>query len=112
MPSSEQQAAKRAWWREVVERQAGSGLSVRAFCRQESIREPSFYFWRRALREHDANPPAATPEFVPAVVGNIPQCDEAILLQLAAGQTLRLPVTISATWLAELILALDSPGER
>ena len=41
-------------WRGVLERQAESGLSVASFCRQESILAPSFYSWRRKLKERDA----------------------------------------------------------
>ena len=41
-------------WREVLERQAESGLSVAAFCRHESVSAPSFYFWRRRLQEPEA----------------------------------------------------------
>lgn len=36
-------------WRNVLERQAGSGLSIRQFCAQEGIGQPSFYAWRRRL---------------------------------------------------------------
>ncbi len=42
-------------WREVLERQAGSGLSVRSFCTAEGISEPSFYGWRKRLRLRTAN---------------------------------------------------------
>jgi hypothetical protein len=42
-------------WREILERQAGSGLSVRSFCAAEGIREPSFYAWRKRLRTQKAN---------------------------------------------------------
>ena len=47
---------KETRWREIVERQAGSGLSVRSFCADEGISEPSFYAWRKRLRQrqHDA----------------------------------------------------------
>jgi hypothetical protein len=44
-----------ARWREIVERQAGSGLSVRSFCAAEGIREPSFYAWRKRLRTRKSN---------------------------------------------------------
>lgn len=37
-------------WREILERQAGSPLSVRGFCAAEGISEPSFYAWRKRLR--------------------------------------------------------------
>ena len=37
-------------WREILKRQAGSGLSVREFCATEGVSQPSFYSWRRKLR--------------------------------------------------------------
>lgn len=40
-------------WRGVLKRQSASGLSVASFCRQESVSAPSFYSWRRKLRERD-----------------------------------------------------------
>ncbi len=39
-----------AFWAQVVQEQAGSGLSVRAFCRERQLTEPSFYWWRQRLR--------------------------------------------------------------
>jgi transposase-like protein len=42
------------FWRGVLQRQTDSGLNVASFCRQESISTPSFYAWRRKLRERDA----------------------------------------------------------
>jgi transposase-like protein len=38
-------------WRDIFRRQAGSGLSVAAFCRRARIPQASFYAWRRKLRE-------------------------------------------------------------
>jgi hypothetical protein len=38
-------------WQELVQRQAASGLSIREFCEQEQISQPSFYAWRRRLRQ-------------------------------------------------------------
>lgn len=38
-------------WRDVVHRQADSGLSIREFCTREGISQPSFYAWRRKLGE-------------------------------------------------------------
>ena len=37
-------------WREILDRQAGSQLSIRGFCAAEGISEPSFYAWRKRLR--------------------------------------------------------------
>jgi len=33
------------FWRDVLSRFRSSGLSIRAFCRQEQVREPLFYAW-------------------------------------------------------------------
>jgi transposase-like protein len=46
---------KEARWREILQRQAGSGLSVRSFCGAEGISEPSFYAWRRKLRSRNGS---------------------------------------------------------
>ena len=42
------------FWRSVLQRQTDSGLNVARFCRQESISAPSFYAWRRKLKQRDA----------------------------------------------------------
>ena len=42
-------------WRDIVHRQAGSGLSIREFCAKEGISQPSFYAWRRKLGKQDGN---------------------------------------------------------
>jgi hypothetical protein len=41
---------KELHWLEMVNRQAGSGLSVRQFCAKQRISEPSFYAWRKRLQ--------------------------------------------------------------
>ncbi len=51
---------KAAFWRRVLRRQAGSGLSIRAWCRQQDLREPSFYWWRRKLARRDGAAPPPT----------------------------------------------------
>ncbi len=44
---------KQQFWGLVLEEHTKSGLSVRAFCRQESLSEPSFYSWRRTIRDSE-----------------------------------------------------------
>lgn len=118
---------KESFWRDVVGRQLASGLSVRAFCRSQSLREASFYSWRRKLEERSrekppiashklsngpvASPRRLEPSFVPAVVGSFPS-DLSIVLELASGSRLTLPSSIPIPRLAELVLALESRGGR
>jgi hypothetical protein len=42
---------KETLWQEILRRQAKSELSIRGFCAAEGISEPSFYAWRKKLRE-------------------------------------------------------------
>ena len=42
---------KELYWRELVDRQAGSGLSIREYCAKEGISQPSFFAWRKRFRE-------------------------------------------------------------
>lgn len=44
-----QSGEKELYWRELMQRQAESGLSVRQFCVREGVSEPSFYAWRQRL---------------------------------------------------------------
>jgi transposase-like protein len=47
--------AKRSEWLDRVSRQSSSGLSISAFCKQESVSESNFYFWVRRLKSTGAS---------------------------------------------------------
>jgi hypothetical protein len=38
-------------WRRLIQRHQASELSVTAFCRRAGVSQPSFYAWRRKLRD-------------------------------------------------------------
>lgn len=44
---------REAYWRGQLERQSTSGLSIRRWCRESGVSEPTFYVWRRKLQERD-----------------------------------------------------------
>ena len=46
-------------WREIVARQAESGLSVQAFCEREGIKGASLYGWRSRLQRETQDRGAA-----------------------------------------------------
>ena len=46
---------KEKFWRDALQRFRGSGLTVRAFCKQSGLTEPSFYAWRRTIAQRDRN---------------------------------------------------------
>ena len=40
---------RRQFWHRTVKRWKSSGLSVRQFCRNEGLSEPTFYSWRKEV---------------------------------------------------------------
>jgi hypothetical protein len=56
---------RESYWRWHVDMHAASSLSVRGYCRKYGLSEPSFYAWRRKIRNQDAGPehsPGSRPE--------------------------------------------------
>jgi transposase-like protein len=54
--------SKERCWRRLLQQWRHSGQSIRAFCRDQAVAEPSFYAWRRTLAERDQQPPTAAPQ--------------------------------------------------
>jgi hypothetical protein len=50
---------RQAYWQEAMRRWKESGQAVRAFCRNEGVRESAFYFWRRELAQRSHRTEAA-----------------------------------------------------
>ena len=53
MASHRRSVEKESYLRGQFERQAASSLSIRRWCREIGISEPTFYVWRRKLQERD-----------------------------------------------------------
>lgn len=51
MANQQRRIEKVAYWQGHVDGQAAGGLSVRAYCLDHWLSEPSFYAWRRKLHE-------------------------------------------------------------
>lgn len=71
-------------WRERLERQRRSGLSVAAFCRRERVSQPSFYQWRKRLAA------AERPLFVPVQVADDAPASAGLEIELPGGAVVRL----------------------
>jgi transposase-like protein len=126
MANLQRDPAKEVFWRAALVRHAASGLSARQFCQRERLTESAFYFWRRTLRERDAQigrtvsarPASSTerrkakqPAFVPAIVNRRVVDSETpretpLTIELNGGVVLRMP-GISVEKLADLIVALE-----
>ncbi len=98
-------------WLDLVSRWQRSGQSVRAFCRRQRLSEPSFYLWRRRLRQRElphARDHAAA--FVQLTVAAAPPARPAIELVLAGGRVLRVPPGFDPEQLRQLLRALEGPS--
>lgn len=81
---------KERYWQDLVNRQPRSGLSIREFCVQEGVSEPSFFGWRKKLRGErgsearqvassgDAGPASSGGEFIPLELIESPPAVEVI----------------------------------
>jgi hypothetical protein len=118
MANNERSMVKEQFWRDVVKRHSASGLGVRAFCQRERLTESSFFAWRRTLAERDnetnsvtpakRRAPTKQPAFLPILLNDSGQQHGAITIELSGGHVLRLPASISAERLAELVAALET----
>lgn len=118
MANKQRDSQREARWRQILAKQAASGLSVREFCRRQNLTEASFYFWRRTIAERDGEPVREAPErstlptFLPVrVSGEVPST-AAISIEVAGGRVLKLPVSMSNERLVALIDALETRAER
>lgn len=50
---SKRDCGKERFWRRILRHWRRSGLSVRDFCAEHDLAEPSFYSWRRIVAQRD-----------------------------------------------------------
>lgn len=115
---------KERFWRGLLRQWRGSGMSVRDFCAEQEVSEPSFYAWRRTLAERDqqaagkARPAerrtgdndgtAQRPVFVPLrVVATAADHPGLIEVVLKDGRVLRVPANFDPATLRQLLTILE-----
>ena len=92
----------RSRWRELVDEQRDSGLSIAEFCRRQDVSQASFYQWRKKLRESMPEPES----FVPlSVIGG-----SGVEVELPCGAVVRLPSGDEQS-LEQVVLLLLAGGE-
>lgn len=117
---------KEAYWRKMVLRQQEGGLSVRQFCREQSLSEPSFYSWKREIARRDrqgvsksgarrgrskkkGDVRTGAPFFIPLqLTGEIAH---AVELVHPRGHVLRIPAGFDEDSLQKLLTLLDRKQE-
>src|SRR5438128_1804326 len=98
---------REAIWRQVVRGHARSGMSIRAYCAQNRVKEPAFYWWRSELARRDAGKPRRrAAAFVPVMVHSPLDRVDGMTIELRGGRMLRLPA-MPMGQVAELVRALE-----
>ena len=105
--------SKERFWRRMVAQWQKSDSSVRAFCDRHGLATPSFYAWRRQLRQRDAQEVRFVPVQVTAAVSAAPPAAGArsgLELVLDSGRQLRIGPGFDAATLQRLLAVLEEGG--
>jgi len=108
-------SATELFWRDTLAAFAASGQSVASFCQERGLNQATFYSRRLRLAkidQHPTSPAAARPQstppaFVPVMVEPRAIVEEAFQVDLRGGRVLRLPASMPAARLAEVLHALE-----
>jgi hypothetical protein len=96
-----QKESREQVWKELLQAQSGSGLTIRAWCVREGVAESRFHYWRMRLA------PAPTAEFIALPVAVAPRATEAALeLRTPEGYVIRLTSQPQVDWLGGVLAAL------
>ena len=97
-------------WRRHLEQHCSSGVTARAYCRANTLRETSFFYWKNEISRRDreaAAEPNPVPAFVPVAVIDTPALRDApIDVRLAEGHRVRIRAGCDRGLLADVLVML------
>ena len=118
--------AKERSWRRLIQQWRHSGMTIRDFCIEHEVSEPSFFAWRRTIADRDRQPgqPSAdgygnvdshktqdSPTFVPLHVVSTPvistPAGAAYEVVLRDGCIVRVPAAFDPATLRQLLVLLN-----
>jgi len=122
-----QPSIKEQHWRDVIQQWQVSGQTVRVFCAEHHLSEPSFYSWRRSITLRDQpqqangacteptshDEPADLPAFVPvrvvpsAISVTPPSAATGLELVIGSSRVVRVPPRFDADTLRRLLTILE-----
>jgi transposase-like protein len=101
--SEKMTGARDKYWRERIGAQERSGLSVQQFCKEQGLNNPSFYYWRKRLRQQ------APVRFALVEATGAPQhtsLEHCLELVLPTGERLRIGAGVDAAALRTVLESL------
>ena len=94
-------------WRQLIDEQRSSGLTVAAYCRDRGIKDSAFYAWKRRLRSPAKPNRSSAPAFV-EVKPQKTSVSEAIEICLHGERRLLVRSGFDRDLLIEVVRALES----
>ena len=92
-------------WRELIEAQERSGVSVKQFCGERGLTEQSFYSWRKRLQ---GQPPMRFALVEAGRAGREPVTGATLELVLTTGERLRIGADFDPAALRKVLEALHA----
>jgi hypothetical protein len=108
--NNQQGTSKERFWRAQVRQWRTSGLSVRTFCEERGLSQPSFYGWRRTLAQRDEAAVRFVPVQVTAEPGSVAAAKGslgALELIVGAGRRLHIGPGFDGPTLMRLLALLE-----
>jgi transposase-like protein len=96
-------SARDEYWRERIAAQERSGLSVQQFCKEQGLNNPSFYYWRKRLRQQT---PVRFALVETAGAPHHSSSEHCLELALPTGERLRIGAGVDAAALRTVLEAL------
>jgi hypothetical protein len=109
MARQSERSEKERYWRDVLRQWTRSGQTIRAFCDEHGLSEPSFYGWKRTIAERDQQRGANEPSFVPVRVTTMATA-AALEVVAGPGRVVRVPAGFDADTLRRLLAILEAPS--
>ena len=113
-PGAPRDYGKERFWRRLLRLCRRSGRTIRAFCAEHQVSEPSFFAWRRTIAQrdelqHPAQADSAAVAFVPLRVVPTPAPEPARPFEvvLEDDRVVRVPVGFDVPSLRQLLAILE-----
>jgi hypothetical protein len=107
MARGSERSGRERFWRGVLARwRRTRGQSIRAFCDEHGLSEPSFYAWRRTITERDQEVADDVPAFVPLHVAPAAAPTSVGLEVVVGPEVVRVPPDFDAATLRRLLAVL------
>ncbi len=98
---------KAVYWRQRIEEQSRSGLTIKEYCAREGLAVANLHYWRRRFLSREQDPlVVGGEEFLPVTLTSV-SSGAPVEIRLCSGRSLHLRERIAISWLQTLVQVLE-----